>query len=446
MESIDEVTNPFIRAHLAYTEDTEPPKLMHIWSALAAASASMGRHVWFPFDIGDVYPNIYTLLVGPPATRKSTAIKLASDFVRAHTDVRFAPDDTAGQRQGLITALGAISDEEEDEENRALDAGDVVAMGDILANKEVEINNVDKHVMFICAKEWGSFMGQNNLDLTRFLIRLYDGDDYKYGLRRDMATLTNPLATMIGGTTPTDISTLLPAEAIGQGFMSRIIMVFGATKHKDVPRPKLDQGLKKALGEVYSWLWYEMRGAMRESATAAGMFDTLYSHRVKIHDNRFMYYAERRQIHLLKVSMLLAAVRGSYEIEPQDVYEAHGLLHLTEQYMPDALGEYGLSPLARAKQKMVEFIRGAGQPVTDVVLWTVMQRDMKQIDYRTSLAGLVNAGKIAQVTTTLGSAFVYKDDLREAVEFTPVDDDVLSILTGNDPPPLPLDNVANTEK
>ncbi len=416
---LNKIQNRFLQAHLNYTENTESPKLMHIWSAVAAASACMGRHVWLDFGIGAMYPNMFILLVGPPGTRKNAAIKFATALLSESTSVRFAPDDTSGQRQGLIAAIeGTTEDDMQTEELARIDIDDVLSVMDTIANTQMCLTGADRHTLFAIATEFGSFMGQNNLDLTRFLNKLWDGEDYKYQLKKESMTLKEPLLTLIGGTTPTDISLILPAEAMGQGFMSRIILVFGAKKEKHVPPSKafLDTSQVAYLQDVYGWLNTELKGAMGIAPDASDLLDTVYDHPVKINDNRFMYYSERRHTHLMKLAMVLCGSEKQTVLQVSHVQEAEYILAQTELLMPEALGEYGLSPMATARQKLVEFIQHAGQPVTANVLWTVMRNDMKLIDFRNSLSALCNAKKIMEVTTSQGKAYVYKDQMQDALQ------------------------------
>jgi len=89
--------------------------------------------------------------------------------------------------------------------------------------------------------------------------------------------------------------------------------------------------------------------------------------------------------------------------------------------MPDALGEYGLSPLAVARQKMLEFIQHAKGPVTDTILWAMLRKDMRLLDFKNSLAELVNANKISQVKIRLAkdqpevTGFIYNEDLGDVL-------------------------------
>jgi hypothetical protein len=138
------------------------------------------------------------------------------------------------------------------------------------------------------------------------------------------------------------------------------------------------------------------------------MLEDIYYEEIRLSDPRFIYYCERRQTHLIKLAMTLALVRRGSQIEAQDIDDATLILKTTEIGMTDALGEYGLSPLSAAKQKMVEFLRHAKGPVNSNILWAVMSREMKQIDFINSLSDLYNANKIDKVSVDGKECFVYK--------------------------------------
>lgn len=417
------ITNPFLQAHLQYVHNTEPPILMHLWAAIGTAGACMGRHVWLHYNVSDLFANQYILLVGPPGTRKNTAIKYPVRLARNVTDIQFAPDDTAGQRQGLIAAMqefDAVNEDDQDDLAAAIMSADM----DALANTTFSaVPAEDRRVLFAVATEFGSVIGQNNLDMTRFLLKMWDGEDYKYQLKSSFMVLNNPLLSILAGTTTSDLTSLLPQEAMGQGFMSRIILVHGAKKEKSVPRSHVDRDQEPYLESVYRFLFNTLRGEMQESPEAADRLDHIYETKnVVLNDTRFIFYIERRHTHLVKLAMVLAATRFSNVIELQDIEQADAILTATEQHMPEALGEYGLSPLGTARQKLVEFIRSANQPVTDTVLWMVLQRDMKLSDYRLAIANLLNAKKIVEVDTRVGKAYVYNDEIHQTLNALTDDD------------------------
>ncbi len=409
--------NSFLQEYLEYVEETETPRIMHVWSALSGVGACLGRRVQLPFGITDIYANMFVLLVGPPGVRKSTAINLMQKRLRNATKVRFAPEDTAGARQGLIIALENKDEEADEKEKEALEAAAATLDLEKLNGYNITIDSRDAHVMFAAASEFSSFIGYGSRDMATFLNKMWDGESYDYKIRTVRHLLHNPLLSIIGGTTPTDIEAALPASAIGHGFTSRIILVHANKKYKKVPRPpKLDRTIEQSIDATLSYLSNTFDGDMRETDGAKKAIDDLYDVEIKLNDPRFIYYIDRRQQHLLKLTVVLAAARRSRKIEKIDVEEANLILTYTEKFMPDALGEYGLSPLSTAKQKMVEFIQHAKGPVTDNILWAVMNRDMKVIDFRNSLMELCNGGKIMEVHTSQGQAFVYVDKETEETE------------------------------
>lgn len=386
---------------------------MHVWAALTTASACLGRHCYFSFGVGDIYPNLYTLLVGPPATKKSTAISLATKLAQGVTNVNFAPDDTAGHRQGLIAAIENGSGQTINEALSSLPADKQL---EFLAALDITQDSPDKHAIFVEAREWGSFIGQNNLDLVRFLIKLYDGDDYRYSLRKESHVLQRPLAAMLGATTPTDISILLPPEVVGQGLMSRIILVFDSRKYGRAFRPHLDAASAKEIKDTYHYLWHGCHGSIAESEGAFRLFDKLHDYVVKINDTRFVYYAERRPTHLVKLATILAACRRSQVIEEEDVSEAHYILTETEKGMPDALGEYGLSPVAKARQRLLEYIRHANSPIPLDLLWFTMQKDMRLAEFQQTIDSLLQSKRVSKVLTEDNKPMiVYREDRRDEI-------------------------------
>jgi len=292
----------------------------------------------------------------------------------------------------------------------------------------------DRHCLYVCASEFGSFIGQNNLELTRFLLEMWDGEDYPYRLKNQALKINEPLVTLIGGTTPSDIATLLPPEAIGGGFTARCIFIYAGEKYKQVPPSKanLKREFEDEIKEALTWIDQVMRGPIYMSKAASDYSDHLYCQQVQINDPRFIFYSERRHTHLMKLALAITALRKGNEISKDDLEQADLLLQHTEETMSDALGEYGMSPLAIAKQHIIDFIRHAKEPVTETILWAVMQRDMRMVDFKNCILDLKNANKIIEVKTNYGIAFVYNDVAFEAIQAL-IGEDAFSESA---PPPL----------
>lgn len=408
-------THPVLRTYLRYVEHTESPRLFHVWSIVSALSAALGRRCWLPSGIGPIWPNMYIVLCGTPAARKGAAIKLSRDLLERNTSVRFAPNDTGGQRQGLIAAMtdigdgdGLVSDKDlvnvlrdvSVEKGQTISdllngAGDDDTIGKL---NEIQIDTRDPRTMYIVAGELNSILGENNTQMLTFLQEMWDGGSYRYKLRNTQYEIKDGLLSILGGTTPSQIALSMPPEAIGQGFTSRVIFVFGDKQYARIARPKLDTSAGEEIGGILGNVFNRFSGPFEEAEDAAALSDELYMRGVEIKDPRFLHYADRRQAHLQKVSMALAAGRGEMIIKVQDVRLADQLLMFTENLMPDALGEYGMNKLGAAKQRLLDAVRGSFDAIPVDALYGLLSRDMSQMEFKTILVELHNAKKVTKIT------------------------------------------------
>src|SRR3546814_4481669 len=144
-----------------------------------------------------------------------------------------------------------------------------------------------------------------------FLTTMYDGDDYEYQIKAGKTTLKDPLIGLVAGTTPQSLSIALPPSAGGQGFLSRIILVYGARKHKLVPRPSVpDPDIVRKVRSGFNQVFTEISGEFIETDEAREYSEGLYDFALGMNDPRFDSYHERRYTHLIKLAMVLCALRS----------------------------------------------------------------------------------------------------------------------------------------
>lgn len=406
-----EFNSPFLNHYMKMVEDTESPRLFHVWAAISGMSSCLGRRCWLPFGPMTVFANQYIALVGTPGTRKSTALGIMKRQLKKATGVRFAPADTAGQRQGLTEAMRGSDAAKEyldsvevsiaDDSFAALTLGELAQISNIPPDPsettESFVSAADKHHIMVVATELSRFIGQNNFQMLDFLTTMWDGDDYEYQTKGGLISLKNPLINILAATTPTSINHSLPPAAGGQGFLSRMILVYGSRKHKQVPRPSdPDPDSIDAVKSGFNRAYFELGGPFDETKEARDYCIGLYDFAPEITDPRFGYYFERRQDHLIKLAMALAASRASATIVKDDYEEAHKILRATERGMPDALGEFGMNPLAALKQSMLEYIRSHGMVPVDE-LRAVFHRDSRANEFMECVNDL---GRMKQVSLT----------------------------------------------
>lgn len=371
-----------------------------------------------------VYPNQFIALVGTPGTRKSTAMNIMKRQLRKSTGVRFAPVDTAGQRQGLVEAMRGKNDSEEFLDNVELAAADNSLAGltledvarisnvrdeeesdtDLLDEARTFISGADKHHIMVTATELSRFIGQNNFQMLDFLGTMWDGEDYEYQTKAGLTVLRDPLINLLSCTTPTSLNVAMPPAAGGQGFLSRVILVYGTRKYKLVPTPEEpDPEIVLKVKGQFNRTYLELAGEVIETPEALAYRESLYDFKLEINDPRFGYYHERRQDHLMKLAMALAASRTSLTIEKEDYEAAHKILRATERGMPDALGEFGMNPLAALKQNMLEYIRARGVVKVED-LRAVFHRDSRATDFMEAVNDLAKLNQVAMSQLTGGSA------------------------------------------
>lgn len=417
--------NEYLDSYMQMVEDTESPRIFHLWSAIFGVSSALGRRCHLPFGPMQIFPNHFVLMVGSPASRKSTAASIAKRNLKSATGVRFAPADTGGQRQGLVLAMQGNTDDEKEfigaAELGAQNAG-ILSLAEIeeVTNEPDEgeaqfIDEADKHHIAVVAGEFSRFIGQNNLQMMDFLVERWDGDDYEYKTRGSNIVLKNTLMNLLACTTPTSLNNSMPPAAGGQGFLSRMILVYGAKKYREIPRPSVpDEDLVRQVKGVMNDVYHQLSGAFDETPDGRAYSESLYGYALEISDPRFAYYAERRYTHLLKLAMVLAATRLARTITRSDYELAHRILRATERGMPDALGEFGLNPLAMLKQEILEQLRANQGPLFIEQVISMFHRDARSHEITEVINDLlktqqVKANQLPDGRRVLSAVYTRKD-------------------------------------
>lgn len=358
-------------AHLKYTANTEPPIQFHRWAFLSCIGAMLGKNVWIEHGHYKIYPNMYTLLVGVPGTRKSTAIGMAKKLLSAADYNKFAYDKTSKEKFLLDfeTGFDSVTKSSAEAFKAALD-------------KPFEPGKEFYAEAFICADEFPDFIGPNNTNFTSLLTILWDAKDEPYSERlknSKSVTIHNPVVNILGGITPTSLAYTLPAETIGQGFMSRMLLIYSDPRGKKVTwPPPPDKALERELVDFLN-LVRSMRGPCSITPGAAKLIDRIYQSWQNLPDARLQYYCSRRLTHLFKVCMVCAVCHGSTTVTEVVVVMANTILTYAERNMHRALGEFGDARNSKAVQKVMETIAGTDTPLGIDAIWKAVSTDLNRV-------------------------------------------------------------------
>jgi len=369
-----ELTN-WLDAYLEYTENSESPLSYHTWCGLSVIAGALQRRVYLKWGLGQViYPNIYVVLIGPSGrTRKGVSIGIAKDLLKQVPGVTVTPESSSG-RQAMILAMKRASVNFQDP--------------------------TDGKVKYHCAvtafsEELSVFLGQGDIAYLSNLTDWYDSkDDWEYEtVGRGKDTLHGLCLNLVGGTAPDWIQSMIPHEAVGGGFTSRIIFIVEEKKRKIVPEhtmTKREEELQEMLARDLERI-SKLSGEIRMDRDAKEKYVRWYTEQSNLSDQginavddpRFAGYNERRATHLRKLLLICSASRGDdLVIKGKDFDRALSLLQGAEVNMHKTFGGFGRNKNSDATEAIRSYIEKVGITTRTMVL----RRFYRDVDAATMTA------------------------------------------------------------
>lgn len=397
--------------YLAYTAETEPPTIYHRWCYLASLGALIGRKAWIVQGHGRIFPTLYLMLLGEPATRKSTSIKMSKKLVSAAGYSSFSGDKTTKEK--FLEDLEGVTEDITDAKGKAkYDAVTAEALWG--SSSEGEPREV-----FIVADEFNDFTSPGNTDFYTTLGNLWDWDDpnlpYSSRLKNSKSiSIYQPTISLLSGNTPELFAKAFPPESIGSGFLSRLLLIYGErSKRKITFPPPPDSILQNFLVNFLHRLHTTEAGEVSLSPGAREVLDDIYQNGDDpVQDIRFKGYNNRRFTHLLRICLIIAVSKFKNEISADDVIQANTILSHAEILMPKALGEFGKNKNSDIADKVMNVIDKSFKPISIREIW----RDIggvsvlpKMADLSDMLQGMLAADKVQMVNSpTTGNGFLPK--------------------------------------
>lgn len=186
---------------------TDAPEVFHPFCGLVALSAFVGRRIWLPFGDGEIYPNIWAVLVsGSSFFRKTSSLMIALRMLRE------------------VTEAGTL----------------------ILPNEfspEVLVSNLadQSNGLFVWSeiKSALSMMERSYMAGTKELLtELYDCPDfYHRKLKGEQYVIRNPVISILAATTMDWLIAGIKQGDIGGGFLARFLFIPATAKERDEALP-----------------------------------------------------------------------------------------------------------------------------------------------------------------------------------------------------------------
>jgi len=320
----------WISSYMIYVEDTESPRLYHLWGAISMIASALERKVFLIWD-NITYCNMYIVIVGPSGLRKSGPFQEGWRFLNKLPEIRVAAD-CLSQRKLIDTLDNSFK-------STPLTGG----------------GTCNHSSLTVFSSEFAVFLGYDKKDLITFLTDWYDCKDlWKYGTQHfGSHEIKNVWLNIFGATTPDILQQTLITHAVGSGLTSRIIFVFDDKRYKKVLYPFVlkDQDLHKKLTDDLSRVFI-MNGQFGYDEEFLALWGPWYDHSedhppAGLGARNFSGYINRRPKHVIKLAMVLSASRSDEMIvRGYDFKRAIEILEFTEKRMSMAFGGVGLSPMS----------------------------------------------------------------------------------------------------
>ncbi len=366
--------NSFLQSYKTYSEGNESHPNFHMWCALVALSSACSRRVWVPQGYYNVYANLYVVLVGPPASRKTTAMSICKKLLRELKNVPFSAEATT--KEALIRQMA---------DNQ-----------DTFTNPSTG-HKIQYAPITVCVTELSQFLAASKENMVDFLTTVWDQDFYDYKTKnkpeggRNVDEIFGPYLNLLGCTTPSWISNYLKQDVISGGFSRRAVFVYQDTRDRRITFPAITQQMADAWANVQriSKRIQTLKGEFKWHGAAVDFYDHWYqTHTIK-NDPSLLGYYDSKQILVIKIAMLFAlSERQELVLRQDDIQAAMDVLELTEVNMTKVFQGVGRNELAMTIAVFQETIARYGGRVSDKAL-------------RKDTYSLVNEQEFAEVTNHL---------------------------------------------
>lgn len=383
----------WLQAYMAYTADSEAPNDFHFWTGVWTIAGALRRRVWIDMRKFQWTCNFYIVLVAPPGiATKSTAARSGWRLLEKIKGIHFGPPSMTWQ--ALTESLAAA-----------------IEHLDIVDRRTGELLLIPMSCLNILVSELGTFLKPQDSALMDVMTDLWDGQLSLWGHKTKTAgqvDIKNPWLNIIGCTTPAWLRSNFPEQLIGGGLTSRVVFVYGNTKRRLVPFPDeevpekvyydIEQKLIDDLTEIAS-----MQGEYHLTSEARAWGHQWYTKHwgtdrpAHMASDRYEGYVARKQTHMMKLAIVLAASQSNLlEITQKHLEEAEALLTGTEPHMMKVFESIGMVDEAKHVAEICAYVR-THKMLTSDQLWSLVGSVMSQREFNEAIHAAVRGGALKVV-------------------------------------------------
>jgi hypothetical protein len=325
----------FIKEYVEHTENQESPAIFHTWVALTMLSAALHRRCWLDRGFTKLYPNVYTILVGPSGRqKKTTAIKIGLKLLEdSKIDVRVYLERMTPE--GIMMSLNRV-------------------------NVQASLITHDSSLLAV-APELTTMVGGDKTQASKMISYLTTWYDCPETFHYITATRGNMeyhnLYISFLAASAEEYLGIIPPDAQA-GFLSRVVFVY-SKERKRIPQPTMGphrQHLVDTLQRVA-----QLNGVFDLEQPAWDFYDDWYKSIPHVNDPRHSGFVERIGDHALKVACLLAAADGVLLVSQAKLVTAISLLERIAPGIQAAMAYIGTTDFAQLTSRVLTLLSINGQ-------------------------------------------------------------------------------------
>lgn len=376
----------WIEGYLDYTDDTEPARVFHLWTAFYIMAAALRKKVRLSMGRFNIYPNLYLVFVANPGiARKSQSIQYGLDFLKEIPEIRISAESIT--KEALLVDLeGCVSQ-------------DQFADGTL-------INHCSLNVV---SKEFESFLGQKkeNTKMLVMLTDLFDAQEMPFKYRTKHSgdnVIPSVFLNLVGATTPDSLASSLPSSAIGGGLTSRILFIWAERKRKKKAMPVLTpyeiEVKKKLLHDLF--IIARMAGEYKMDPECLKFYEEWYNEFDEMDPGRlckdpsFDGWYSRKPLYCLKIATLVAASRvNDFTLRRDHLVTAIGHVEEVERSMGHVFRAIGKSVIISEVDTAFQVIANH-KVIEEKDLMRITYRDIESSKFDNVIKTLTRSGKVVR--------------------------------------------------
>lgn len=354
---------------------------MHFWTGVSTMAGALRRRVWLDMAYFRWHPNFYIILVAPPGiVSKSTTAGIGMQLLKKVPDIKFGPDVVTWQ-----ALVGSFAES--------------------TMTFQYQGDYHEMSALTIESSEFGNLLNPQDKEMVDLLVSLWDGKPGAFEKRTKGSgtdLVVNPWINLIACTTPAWIAGNFPEYMIGGGFTSRCVFVYAEKKAKYVAYPGMH--VPKNLAQQAQMLIEDlieisnMAGEYQLTPDAYKWGEAWYTKHyseknLDLDDDRFGGYLARKQTHIHKLAMILAAAEGPrLIITAEHLATANTMVSDLEPDMQFVFSKIGKTEDSLYIERLIWYVHKRGGCKWDEAYRFVHTQFPKLSDFEGVITGAIRAG------------------------------------------------------